>query len=82
VRVGSAEPSVLLQLEYTGNTHLLYRQAGKGTPHAVVILPTRIWLNGKLQNTMKNDVYWDVTPCGSCKTAFFIVTAVTTSNLT
>jgi hypothetical protein len=51
---------------------------------------------------MKNTVFWDVTPCGSCKnriseerrflqepygaksqkTAFFIVTAVETSNLT
>jgi hypothetical protein len=35
--------------------------------------------------TMKNGVFWDVTPCGSVtsqKTPFFIVTAVKTSNLT
>jgi hypothetical protein len=39
--------------------------------------------------TMKNAVFWDVTPCGSLrtdetsdKTAFFIVAAVKTSNLT
>jgi hypothetical protein len=43
---------------------------------------------------MKNGVFWDVMPCGSCKnlqephgvtsqkTPFFIVTAVKTSNLT
>jgi hypothetical protein len=37
---------------------------------------------------MRNAVFWDVTPCGSChgvtsqKTTFFIVTAVKTSNLT
>jgi hypothetical protein len=36
---------------------------------------------------MKNDVIWDVTPCGACKnltsaqkTSFFIVTAVKASN--
>jgi predicted nucleic-acid-binding Zn-ribbon protein len=32
---------------------------------------------------MKNAVFWDVTPCGSCKkTEFYVVTAVKTSNLT
>jgi hypothetical protein len=34
----------------------------------------------------KNGVFWDVTPCGSCKTSqkteFFIVTTMKTSNLT
>jgi hypothetical protein len=36
--------------------------------------------------TMKNCVFWDVTPCGSCKNiqedTIIIVTAVKTSNLT
>jgi hypothetical protein len=41
-------------------------------------------------NCEKNGVFWDVTPCGSCKnthhipyqkTSFFIVTAMKTSNL-
>jgi hypothetical protein len=36
---------------------------------------------------LKNAVFWDVTPCGSCentsqKTEFFIATAAKTSNLT
>jgi hypothetical protein len=38
-----------------------------------------------MRNSMKNGVFWVVTPCGSCKnqkTPFFIVTAVKTSNLT
>jgi hypothetical protein len=38
----------------------------------------------KSHMTVKNGVFWDVTPCGSSsqKTPFFIVTAVKTSNLT
>jgi hypothetical protein len=50
--------------------------------------------NIETNDLMKNGVFWDVTPCGSCKnlqephgvtsqkTPFFIVTAVKTSNLT
>jgi hypothetical protein len=45
------------------------------------------------EDLLKNVVFWNVTPCGSCKneephgvtsqkTTFFIVTAVNTSNLT
>jgi hypothetical protein len=51
---------------------------------ASIITVTRI---GELGTSLKNGVFWVVTPCGSCKnrtqkTPFFIVTAVKTSNLT
>jgi hypothetical protein len=49
--------------------------------------------NAKTSSSLKNGVFWVVTPCGSWflqepygvttqKTSFFIVTAVKTSNLT
>jgi hypothetical protein len=65
------------------------------TPAATLYLPCRqmrMHLNtqgdynpeqGQWQNQsiLKNGVFWVVTPCGSQKTPFFIVTAVKTSNL-
>jgi hypothetical protein len=44
-------------------------------------------LNCKIDFILKNAFFWDVAPCGSGvntsqKTAFFIVTAVKTSDLT
>jgi hypothetical protein len=36
----------------------------------------------RTETDLKNGVFWDVTPCGSQETPFFIVTVVKTSNLT
>jgi hypothetical protein len=54
------------------------------------------WEYNETVHLLKNGIFWDVTPCGSCKswflqephgvtsqkTPFFVVTAVKTSNLT
>jgi hypothetical protein len=58
---------------------------------------SKIWSNADKIFPLKNGVFWDITPCGSCKNrhrfvqephgvtsqkaSFFIVTAVKTSNL-